>query len=141
MKFWGPLIFKFLKQILVMDVMKCEIPEKAGEDGEIRRKFLRDLFGEKGYIRVRIRKSGGKRKKVRNLRLVYRDAVFVREIQELLKLEGINSLIYPIGEHHFCLDIEGKHKLEVFLEKIGFSEEEKIKEMEEAIKPLSISGG
>lgn len=119
----------------------CEIPEKAGESDEIRKEFLREVFGGKGYIRVRIRESGGKRKKVRNLRLVCRDLVFARNIRDLLRKEGVSSLIYPLGEDHFLLDIEGKHKLETFLKKVGFPQEEKVKELEEAIKPLSVSKG
>ncbi len=115
-----------------------KIPKRVYEDPHEQIKFLREVFDKKGYIRVRIRKRGKKKSKIRNLRLVDKNIKFIRNVQYFLKKQGIKSVVYRIG-NHFCLDIEGKGRLEMFLKIIGFSNEKKLKEMQEALKPLSLS--
>lgn len=98
---------------------------------------VREFFDQKGYIRVRIRKRGKKRSKVRNLRVLSADRKLVAEVCLFLRKHGIKAVVYPIGGN-LCIDIEGKHKLERFLATVGLAEGKR-KRLEEALKPLSIS--
>jgi intein/homing endonuclease len=116
-----------------------KIPKNVYENSDEQIKFLRDLFDEGGYIRVRIRTRGKKKSKIRNLRMISNDKFFIKKVQYFLQKQGIRSVIYPIGKTNFCLDIEGKQRLETFLKKIGFSDESKLKKLQEALKPLSLS--
>jgi len=106
-----------------------------GSDEAIQK--VREFFDQKGYVRVRIRKRDGKETKVRNLRALTNDKALANHMVALLTAFGAKPLLYPIGKS-YCIDIEGKAKLEAFLKRVGL-EEEKRAELEEALKPLSLS--
>jgi len=100
--------------------------------------FLRKLFDEKAFIRVRLRVKKGKRMKVRNIRLSSTDADLVLHAKQELVSLGIKPSVYKIGSS-LCIDIEGKMKLERFASLVGFLDEGKKQRLAEAIKPLSLS--
>lgn len=99
--------------------------------------FLRKAFDDKGFVRVRVRVKSGKKTKVRNVRLSSPDAVFVGKVKEELALMGIKALMYPIGKS-FCIDIEGKMKVSMFHDLVGFSDEGKKQQLVAALMPLSL---
>lgn len=101
--------------------------------------FLRKAFDKKGFIRVRVRVKKGKKNKIRNIRLSSTDNAFILHIKEELISLGVRPVIYKIGRS-YCVDIEGKAKLERFSQFIGFSDEGKKRQLEEALKPLSLQG-
>jgi len=98
---------------------------------------IREFFDKKGYVRVRVRKRGSKTSKVRNLRALTSDPKFAQEVKVFLKKAGVNASSYPIGKS-ICIDIEGNHKLETLLKVVGLNEEKK-KQLLEALKPLSLT--
>jgi len=118
-----------------------EVPYEAGanvrENLDETAMEVREFFDQKGYVRIRIRKRDGKETKVRNLRALTNDRNFANRVAAFLKAAGAKPLIYSIGKS-YCVDIEGKARLEAFLRKVGL-EEGKRTELEEALKPLSLS--
>ncbi|MEM4397401.1 MAG: LAGLIDADG family homing endonuclease, partial [Candidatus Woesearchaeota archaeon] len=85
-----------------------------------------------GTIRARLRKSGQKERSIR-LSSVNEN---IKKIKELLKIEGINSMIYS-NKKSFILEINGKHNLQLYLEKIGFENSAKKDLLEKIINPVS----
>jgi len=83
------------------------------------RGFLSGFFDSGCYIRWRIRERGGKREKVRNIRIVSPNKGGLIAIKNALSGFGISPMIYSSGKN-FCLDIEGKMKLELFEKRIKF---------------------
>jgi hypothetical protein len=121
-----------------MDGVPHEAGVKVHEHRDEFGKRVREFFDQKGYVRVRVRRRGRKRSKVRSLRALSSDRGFADMICSFLRKGGIIPLVYPIGKS-YCIDIEGKHKLEAFLKVVGLDEGKRAK-LEEALKPLSLSG-
>lgn len=114
-----------------------EVVVTKGEEHDELKTRVRELFDTKGYMRIRIRKRGKKKSKVRNLRAITSNPVFAKEVVVWLKHNSVNPTSYLIGKST-CIDIEGNHKLETFVKAVSPGEKLK-KQIEEAIKPLSIS--
>lgn len=109
-----------------------DVPSRAFISKEFRIGLLRALFDFSGTIRARLRKSGQKERSIR-LSSVNEN---IKKIKELLKIEGINSMIYS-NKKSFILEINGKHNLQLYLEKIGFENSAKKDLLEKIINPVS----
>lgn len=111
---------------------KWDVPSRAFFSKEFRIGLLRALFDFSGAIRARLRKSG---QKDRSIRLSSMNEN-LKKIKELLKMEGINSMIY-LNKKSFVLEINGKNNLQLYLERIGFENKTKRDLLEKIINPVS----
>lgn len=117
------------------DSFSWGVPIIAFGSQEFRRGFLQGFFDGEATIRIRFKKMKrcGSVTKIRNIRVQLVNRVGLEEIRHLLELEGIKCMLYPAGHKYFMLDIEGKFRLNLFKEKIGFSIKEKQEKLEYAL--------
>ena len=113
-----------------------KIPKIAFADEECAKGFLCGYFDASSYIRIRVREKKGKREKIRNIRIVSPNKRGIESILRLLSKFGIHAISYSSGKN-FCLDIEGKYKLELFEKRIGFLTDEKRLRLKDALSFLS----
>lgn len=88
-------------------------PRDAFIDSLFRKGFLQGYFDSEGYIRI----SGDKKRA--NIRVTSINQNGLEDIRSLLRLEGIESMIYPSGRY-FVLDVQGKTRLTLFKDRIDF---------------------
>lgn len=103
---------------------RWKAPAIINENTESAKGFLSGSFEAGSYIRSRIRVKKGKREKIRNIRIVSSNRFGLEYVKNLLMEFGIKPMVYSSGKN-FCLDIEGKMKLEIFGKRIGFLTNEK----------------
>lgn len=116
------------------DSFTWEVPKIAFESQEFRRGFLQGFFDGEGTVRIRFKRmKAGYTVKIRNVRTTSVNKRGLEEIRQLLELEGIRCMLYPAGNKYFMLDIEGKFRLNLFKEKIGFSIQKKKEKLEHAL--------
>ncbi|MBN2101829.1 MAG: hypothetical protein JW716_03085 [Candidatus Aenigmarchaeota archaeon] len=96
-----------------------KIPKIVSGNKESLRGFLSGLFDSGSYIRWKIRERGKKKEKVRNIRIVSPCKRGLLAVKNALTEFGISPMSYSSGKN-YCLDIEGKMKLELFEMRIGF---------------------
>ena len=113
-----------------------KIPEIVLKNKERMKGFLSGFFDSGCYVRWRIRRRGTKREKVRNIRIVSPNKSGLTNVKNMLAGFGISPMVYPSGKN-YCLDIEGKMKLELFEKRIGFLLEMNKIRLQEALSYLS----
>jgi len=109
-----------------------KVPKIIFKNKEREQGFLSGFFDAGCYIRWRIRERGERREKVRNIRIVSPNKNSLNTIKRLLSEFGISPMIYSSGKN-YCLDIEGKMKLELFEKRIGFLLELNKSRLQEAL--------
>lgn len=115
-----------------------EVPKHAYENESFRRGFLRAFFDGEGSIRIRIKKrANGKSDKRRIIRATSVNKEGLSSVRKLLEIEGMKSMLYPVG-NAYCIDMEGKTKMEIFERNIGSNHSEKRRKIKDALRPLSL---
>ncbi|MCX8179197.1 MAG: LAGLIDADG family homing endonuclease [Candidatus Aenigmarchaeota archaeon] len=109
-----------------------DVPSRAFTSNDFRRGFLRSVFDFAGSLKARKRKG----RKERAMRLCSVNENGLKKIKELLRMEGIKSIVYKSG-NNFVLEIFGKHNLQLYLEKIGFENQNKKILMEKLLDPVN----
>lgn len=128
------IVFLKIKNNLEIKIGRYEwdVPSRAFLSKEFRIGFLRALFDFSGTIRARLRKNGQKDRSIR-LSSINEN---IKKIKELLKMEGVNSIIYS-NKKSLILEINGKHNLQLYLERVGFENNVKKDFLEKIINPVS----
>lgn len=112
-------------------------PPMAFKDQDFRRGFLQGFFDGDGTIRLRLRvHKDGRKQKCRSVRVTSVNLKGLKQLKELLKLEGIDCVIYPVG-NYFSLDIDGKNRVARFVKNINFGISRKRKKIELSLNPLN----
>ena len=106
------------------------VPEIAFTDQDFRRGFIQGFFDGDGTVRLRLRKhKNGSTQKCRTVRITSVNLNGLKELKKLLKLESIDCVIYPVG-NHFFLEIDGKNRVANFVKNINFGIPRKKKKLE-----------
>ena len=114
-------ITNLLNSIKSRDVNRDEILKHALSDKNFRITFLQGLFDSKGSIRVRLRlRKDGKKQRCITIRIKSKDFARLKEIEKLLKLEGVQVNVYQLKDYSI-LEIDGKHRCMTFMKKINFT--------------------
>ncbi|MEM2174585.1 MAG: LAGLIDADG family homing endonuclease [Candidatus Micrarchaeia archaeon] len=108
-----------------------KVPSRAFSSEEFRREFLKAVFDFSGLIRARKRKG----RKERCLRLSSINKEGLMSLKVLLEMEGIKALCYKMGKG-YVLEINGKHNLQIYAEKIGFENEKKRTLVKKILNPV-----
>jgi hypothetical protein len=98
---------------------RWKVPEKimASQDGK--RGFISGFFDSGCYIRIRLRHRSSGIEKVRNIRISTQNVSGLEFLKTALMELGIKPVVYKAGKS-FCMDIEGRMKIESFNRKVGF---------------------
>ncbi len=108
------------------------VPSYAFTSHEFGMNFLKALFDFSGTIKARKRNSG---QKERSMKISSINENGLRSVKDLLDKYGIKSMIYQ-NRKNFVLEINGKHNLEMYLEKIGFENQKKKGTLEKILDPV-----
>jgi len=98
---------------------RWRIPQAVFSDTGMSKGFISGFFDASSYIRIRIRERRGKREKIRNIRVVSLNKTGLADMRRILSIFNIHAMLYSSGKG-FCLDIEGKTKLETFQNNVGY---------------------
>jgi DNA-binding transcriptional regulator WhiA len=118
------------------------VPQQCYEDKHFRKGFLQGFFDAKARIRIRFRKRQKKAEntfrfeKVRNIRVSAVHRKGLDEIKTLLESFGIGSTISQSNGNNI-LDIEGKQRIMMFKDKVGFMVKNKKEELDRALERSS----
>ncbi|MDD5182116.1 MAG: LAGLIDADG family homing endonuclease [Candidatus Nanoarchaeia archaeon] len=118
------------------------VPQQCYEDKHFRKGFLQGFFDAKAQVKVRFRKKQKKTEntfrfdKVRHIRVSAVHRKGLNEIKTLLESFGIGSTISQSGINNI-LDIEGKHRVMMFKDKVGFGIQNKKTELDRALERSS----
>lgn len=114
----------------------------AKSNQDYRRGFLRGFADAEGTVRARVhirRKKKGKselkKDKKRMLAIAQNDRKLLENISSLFELEGIPTSIWKVGDKGHRLVIEGKDRLIIYCEKIGFGIQRKRRVLFQSIIP------
>ena len=112
------------------------VPRKCTEEEELGIAFLRGFFDCEGVVTQYVKNTKKGRHKIRRVRCTSVNQSGLDGVRSLLKGVGIRSSLYSSGRY-FCLDIEGKTRLDMFKERIGFTLKYKKSLLDRALGPLS----
>ncbi len=112
------------------------VPSKCAGDEGLGVMFLRGFFDCEGVITHYIKKTKKGKHKIRRVRCTSVNERGLRGVRSLLRGIGIRSSLYRSGSY-FCLDIEGKTRLDLFKGRVGFTPGYKRALLDEALEPLS----
>ncbi len=115
---------------------RWRVPKNVFLNMEMSKGFLSGFFDSGCYIRWRVRERRNKKEKIRNIRVVSPNRMGLESVKNLLVNFKIKPMIYTSGKN-FCLDIEGKNKLELFENRVGFLLEKNKIRLQEALSYLS----
>jgi intein-encoded DNA endonuclease-like protein len=111
------------------------VPPMAFNDTDFRRGFLRGFFDGNGSVSVSTSKEEGKKRAI----MVYSvNESGLREVEKILNTEGIRTLFYPAGKC-FTIKINGKNRIQTFMDKVNFGLNDKKRRLDEALLPYSVS--
>ncbi len=113
------------------------IPRRCAEDKGLGVMFLRGFFDCEGIVTHYVKKTKRGKHKIRRVRCTSANQRGLEGVGSLLKGVGIRSSLYSSGSY-FCLDIEGKTRLDLFKDRVGFTLGYKIDLLDEALDPLSV---
>ncbi len=91
------------------------VPAVCFEDAWLGKAFLQGFFDAGGNVKVRESKTGRRR----TIRVNSVNKAGLLSVKQLLGSFGMGANVYKAGRG-FCLDIEGKTRCSVFMEKVGF---------------------
>ena len=118
------------------------VPQQCYEDKHFRKGFLQGFFDAKARIRVRFRKRQKKKEntfrfdKVRSIKVSAVHRKGLNEIKTLLESFGICSTISQSNGNNI-LDIEGKQRIMMFKDKVGFGVQNKKAELDRSLERSS----
>jgi len=98
--------------------------------------FLRGFFDCEGIVTQYVKRTPKGKHKIRRVRCTSVNQKGLEDVRSILRENGIRSSLYKSGSY-FCLDIEGKTRLDMFKDRIGFTLDYKKKLLNEALSPLS----
>jgi len=113
------------------------VPRDAFTDSDFRGGFVRGFFDGNGSVSVSI-EDYGKRTKKRSIRAYSVNRKGLTGVKRLLEMEGVKSIMYPCGDS-FTIKISGKMRLEMFMHRIGFGLNDKMRDLDRALLPQSLS--
>ena len=108
------------------------VPSQAFTLRDFRINFTKAFFDFSGTIKARKRKNGYK-ERVMKVSSVNKEGL--TGVKALLEMEGIKSVLYKSGKF-FVLEINGKTRLENFLEKIGLEKKSKVDLLKKILNPI-----
>ncbi len=112
-------------------------PPMAFKDRDFRKGFLQGFFDGDGTVRLRLRAhKDGSKQKCRSVRVTSVNLNGLKQIKQLLKLEGVDCVIYPV-KNYFFLDIDGKNRVTKFVKNINFGLSRKGKKVELSLDPTT----
>jgi len=113
------------------------VPVRCVDDRELGVLFLRGFFDCEGVVTHYVKKTKRGRHKIRRVRCTSVNRKGLEGVRSLLKGIGVRSSLYSSGSY-FCLDVEGKTRLDAFRNRVGFTQTYKRSLLDEALAPLSI---
>jgi intein-encoded DNA endonuclease-like protein len=114
------------------------VPKIAWTDAVFRRGFITGFCDGNGSVSVSMGLDSGKVTKRRSVKLYSVNDSGLSDVRKLLETEGIRSLFYRAGKC-FTISINGKTRLRLFMERLGFGITEKKRRLDEALLPPSLS--
>jgi intein-encoded DNA endonuclease-like protein len=113
------------------------VPGRCAGNEELGVMFLRGFFDCEGVVAYYIKKTKKGKHKIRRVRCTSANRGGLVGVRSLLKGIGIKSSLYGSGPY-FCLDIEGKTRLDLFRGRVGFTPGYKKARLDGALAPLSV---
>jgi intein-encoded DNA endonuclease-like protein len=113
------------------------VPRRCSTDKELGVMFLRGFFDCEGAVTHYVKKTRKGKHKIRRVRCTSANQKGLEGVRSLLKWIGIRSSLYSSGSY-FCLDIEGKTRLDLFRDRVGFALGYKRVLLDRALAPLSV---